>query len=435
MHKRANIISCTPARSNYHNGDIMFDVKKMAAACREASYKLAEYTREEKDNMLSLIGAAIEKSEEYILSENGKDLAALNEKDNVFRDRLTLNHDRIALMCEGIREVRALPDPVGEVTETWTVPSGLEISKVRAPLGVVAIIYEARPNVTADAVALTLKSGNAVVLKGGKEAICSNRAIYQAMHDALKAGGYPADVIGFVDDTDRAATAELLSLDQYIDVVIPRGGEGLKHFVAANAKMPVIASAGGNCHVYVEASANLEMANNIVYNAKTQRPSVCNAAESLLVDEKIAAEFLPVCLKRLESAGVKILGCEKTCAIYANAKPASDEDFATEFHDLVISVKVVSGIEDAIAHVNRFSTKHSEAIVTEDKEKADRFARAVDSAAVYVNVSTRFTDGFEFGFGAEMGISTGKLHARGPLGLRELTSQKYVVRGNGQLRK
>lgn len=413
----------------------MFDVKAMAAACRNASYRMAELSRQEKDEMLSAIAVAIKESEQNILAANREDLDALSGKDDAFRDRLLLTPARIEQMCEGIRQVIALPDPVGEVVEKWTVPNGMEISKVRAPLGVVGIIYEARPNVTADAVALTLKSGNAVVLKGGKESILSNRAIYVAMRDAVEKAGYPSDAIGFVDDVDRATTAKLLQLEEYIDVIIPRGGEGLKKFVLENAKMPVIASAGGNCHVYVDASANFDMATKIVVNAKTQRPGVCNAAETLLVSRSIAKEFLPLVLKALEDAGVEVRGCAETRAIYPHATPATDEDYAEEFHNLIMAVKVVEDVREAAAHVNRYSTKHSDAIVTEDKAAADYFAKAVDSAAVYVNVSTRFTDGFEFGFGAEMGISTGKLHARGPLGLRELTSQKYVVRGNGQLRK
>lgn len=412
------------------------DIKSLAKAAREASYEISGYTRAQKDDMLRGMAAAILSASGLILKENALDVKnAEGHKDATFIDRLTLTPARIEAMCEGIRQIAELPDPVGEIVESWVTQTGLSISKVRAPLGVVAIIYEARPNVTADAAALCIKSGNAVILKGGTDAINSNRAIYNAMRSALEGCGCNADSVLFVDDTDRAATAELLKMDDYVDVIIPRGGEGLKHFILENSKIPVIASAGGNCHVYVEKSADLNMAKEIVYNAKLQRPSVCNAMEHLLVDKEIAEDFLPECLQHLTEKGVEILGDEKTRELFPKAGIATDKEYATEYENYKMTSTVVENTEEAIKHINKFSTKHSEAIVTNSDVAASKFSKEVDSAALYINASTRFTDGFEFGFGAEMGISTGKLHARGPLGLRELTSVKYVVTGTGNLRK
>lgn len=412
----------------------MIDTTALAKAAAEAALELAAYTSEDKNKILSAMADAVLASSTEILAENAKDVAAMENSDPVFVDRLTLNDARIAAMVEGVKEIIALPDPVGEVTESWTRPNGMRIQKTRCPLGVVAIIYEARPNVTVDAAALCIKSGNAVILRGSKGAINSNRALYKALSDAINAAGYDSGIIQFVDDVDRESTKRLLVEEKYVDVVIPRGGEGLKHFILDNSKIPVIASAGGNCHVYVEKTADLAMAVNITVNAKCQRPSVCNAAESLLIDKEVASEYLPVILTELTKRGVEIRGDEAVSRAYNDALPATDEDYATEFHDLVMSVKVVDGIDEAIEHINRYGTKHSEAIITKSDAAAKKFTSKVDAAAVYVNVSTRFTDGFEFGFGAEMGISTGKLHARGPLGLKQLTTEKYIVGGNGQIR-
>lgn len=349
-------------------------------------------------------------------------------------DRLTLTDERIHAMAEGLRQVAALPDPVGEMVEQTRRPNGLRIGKVRVPIGVIGIIYEARPNVTADAAALCIKAGNAVILRGGKEAAYSNRAIMQVMQKAAYAAGLPEGCMHLVEDTTRESATALMRLNQYVDVIIPRGGAGLIRAVVENATVPAIETGTGNCHVYVDASADLEMAKQIVINAKTQRPSVCNAEEKLLVHQSVAETFLPGMIQALTEKGVEIIGDETVCAVYPKAIPATEEDWAEEYLDLKIGIKVVASIEDAIAHINRYNSRHSEAIVTESYTNAQRFLDEVDAAAVYVNASTRFTDGFEFGFGAEIGISTQKIHARGPMGLRELTTSKYVIYGDGQIR-
>lgn len=410
---------------------------EVCALAKEASYRLATFTATEKKAMLIAMANGISDETEDILVANNDDLFAAkqNGKEDTFIDRLTLYKSRIRQMIDGIMQVAELPDPVGEVTDKWTLPNGLQISKVRAPLGVVAIIYEARPNVTADAAALAIKSGNAVVLRGSREAINSNLAIFNAMKNALVKGGYDANVLQFLAEPDRAVTAELLKQSDTVDVVIPRGGEGLKKFVLENSAVPVIASAGGNCHTYVEKSADLKMADNVLFNAKVSRPSVCNATEQLIVDRAVAAPFLTKSLDRLAKQGVKILGCAETCRIYPMAELATEEDFYEEHLGLVLSVKVVSGYKEAIERINKYGTHHSDAIISTSNEAIEAFKAGVDSAAVYVNASTRFTDGFEFGFGAEMAISTQKLHARGPLGLKQLTSEKYVIVGEGQVRK
>ena len=410
---------------------------EICALAKEASYRLATYTATEKKAMLIAMANGIGEEMEDILVANADDLFAAkqNGKEDTFIDRLTLYKTRIRQMIDGLMQVAELPDPVGEVTEKWTLQNGLQISKVRAPLGVVGIIYEARPNVTADAAALAIKSGNAVVLRGSREAINSNLAIFNAMKNALVKGGYDANVLQFLAEPDRAVTAELLQQSGTVDVVIPRGGEGLKKFVLENAHIPVIVSAGGNCHTYVEKTADLKMADSILFNAKVSRPSVCNATEQLIVDRAIAAPFLTKSLDRLSKQGVKILGCPETCRIYPMAELATEEDFYTEHLGLVLSVKVVSGYKEAIERINKYGTHHSDAIISKSEEAIEAFRIGVDSAAVYVNASTRFTDGYEYGFGAEMAISTQKLHARGPLGLRQLTSEKYVVVGEGQVRK
>ena len=410
---------------------------EVCALAKEASYRLATFAATEKKAMLIAMANGISDETEDILVANNDDLFAAkqNGKEDTFIDRLTLYKSRIRQMIDGIMQVAELPDPVGEVTDKWTLPNGLQISKVRAPLGVVAIIYEARPNVTADAAALAIKSGNAVILRGSREAINSNLAIFNAMKNALVKGGYDANVLQFLAEPDRAVTAELLKQSDTVDVVIPRGGEGLKKFVLENSAVPVIASAGGNCHTYVEKSADLKMADNVLFNAKVSRPSVCNATEQLIVDRAVAAPFLTKSLDRLAKQGVKILGCAETCRIYPMAELATEEDFYEEHLGLVLSVKVVSGYKEAIERINKYGTHHSDAIISNSNEAIEAFKAGVDSAAVYVNASTRFTDGFEFGFGAEMAISTQKLHARGPLGLKQLTSEKYVIVGEGQVRK
>ena len=410
---------------------------EVCALAKEASYRLATFTATEKKAMLIAMANGISDETDDILVANNDDLFAAkqNGKEDTFIDRLTLYKSRIRQMIDGIMQVAELPDPVGEVTDKWTLPNGLQISKVRAPLGVVAIIYEARPNVTADAAALAIKSGNAVVLRGSREAINSNLAIFNAMKNALVKGGYDANVLQFLAEPDRAVTAELLKQSDTVDVVIPRGGEGLKKFVLENSAVPVIASAGGNCHTYVEKSADLKMADNVLFNAKVSRPSVCNATEQLIVDRAVAAPFLTKSLDRLAKQGVKILGCAETCRIYPMAELATEEDFYEEHQGLILSVKVVSGYKEAIERINKYGTHHSDAIISTSNEAIEAFKAGVDSAAVYVNASTRFTDGFEFGFGAEMAISTQKLHARGPLGLKQLTSEKYVIVGEGQVRK
>ena len=337
-------------------------------------------------------------------------------------------------MAEGIRELIKLPDPIGVVLDSWQNHCGLEIKRVRVPLGTIGIIYEARPNVTADAIGLCIKSGNAVILRGSKDAINSNKAIVKVISDALEKEGFDSGCIGLVEDTSRESAAELMRAVGLIDVLIPRGGKGLIESVVRNSQVPVIETGAGNCHVYVERSADLDMAEKIILNAKLSRPSVCNAAESLLVDEEIAGEFLPGILSKLEEKGVQVRGCGLTRKVYPKALEASEEDMYAEYNDLIISVKVVKGVDEAIAHIEKYSTHHSDAIVSRSEEAIEKFFAGVDSAAVYANASTRFTDGFEFGFGAEMGISTQKLHARGPMGLKELTSYKYIVRGNGQTR-
>ena len=349
-------------------------------------------------------------------------------------DRLALNEKRIAGMADGVRQVKAQPDPVGQVLEGGVRPNGLRIEKVAVPLGVIGIIYEARPNVTADAAALCLKAGNAVILRGGKEAFRSNQAIAEVMRDAVETAGLPRDSIQLVQDTSRASSIEMMGLTGYLDVLIPRGGAGLIRAVVENSHVPVIETGVGNCHVYVDDAADLEMAADIIFNAKTSRPSVCNAIETVLIHQAIAGEFLPKMKAKLDEKQVEIRGCEKTREILPDCVPACEEDWATEYLDYILAVKVVDSLDEAMAHIASYSSGHSECIVTENYRNAERFLSEVDAAAVYVNASTRFTDGGEFGLGAEIGISTQKLHARGPMGIRQLTSQKFVIRGNGQIR-
>ncbi len=391
----------------------------------------------QKNNALSAISKALIENKNLIMAENAKDLqkAKENGMSEAMQDRLKLDEKRIEGMAKGVDELIALNDPIGQIIDGFTRPNGLRISKVRVPLGVIGIIFESRPNVTVDAAALCLKAGNAVILKGGKEAINSNKCLGNIMRKAIEETGLPADIIQVVENTSRETTNELMKLNKYLDVLIPRGSAGLIQAVVNNATVPVIETGTGNCHVYVDSSADLDMAVNITDNGKTQRPSVCNAVESLLVHKDCAEKFLPMIAERFKSHNVKIYGCDRTIEILGNSvEKATDNEYATEFLDYVISVKVVDSIDEAIAHIRKFGTKHSECIVTKSLENAEKFQKEVDAAAVYVNASTRFTDGGEFGFGAEIGISTQKLHARGPMGLTELTTFKYLVNGNGQIR-
>ncbi len=414
----------------------MEELKIKGAKAKEASVILGVKTEKEKNDLLKLIAQRLVENTEYILAENLKDIE--NGKNNNMSegllDRLRLTDTRIKDIAEGVRQISSLPDPIGEIIEEFSRPNGLEIKKVRVPLGVIGIIYEARPNVTADAFALCLKSGNAVILRGGKEAINSNKALVSVMKDAIAEMNFPEGTLSLVENTDRESAKALMTLNEYLDVIIPRGGAGLIRSVVENATVPAIQTGTGNCHIYVDKTADIEMAKNIIINAKTSRPSVCNAEEKLLIHKDIAKDFLPVIIPALTKKDVEILGDENVCNIYNEIKQATDEEWYEEFLSLKIGIKIVDSTEEAISHINKYGSLHSEAIVTNSQEDADKFLKEVDAAAVYVNASTRFTDGFEFGFGGEIGISTQKLHARGPMGLRELTSTKYRIYGNGQIR-
>ncbi len=412
----------------------MLDVLQIAQKSHEASLRLASFTSCQKNQILSAIVKKLEDNRSSILTENALDLANISYEDAILYDRLKLTEERITGMINGVKQIIDLPDPIGKVTSEWTRPNGLIIKKVRAPLGVIAIIYEARPNVTVDATALCIKSGNAVVLRGSKSALKTNIVLLQLMKEAVIAEGFDEDIIQMITLPDYSYVIELLKQDKFIDVVIPRGGEQLKRFILDNSKIPVIASAGGNCHIYVEQSADVETAVSVAVSAKISRPSVCNAAEHILVDQNIAQRFLPLCVDRLLSEGVIVKGDELSQKICPKIMPIGDNDFSTEYLDKVVSIKIVEDYNWAIEHINQYGTRHSEAILSTDEIAIAEFEKRVDAAAIYVNASTRFTDGFEFGFGAEMGISTNKLHARGPLGLEQLTSEKYVIFGNGQTR-
>ena len=403
---------------------------------KEASYVLMNATTTEKNNALLKMAEILLKSSKEILEANKKDLENAIEKGTpkAMLDRLALDESRIQGMADGLKDVVSLPDPIGEVTRMWKRPNGLQIGKQRVPLGVIGIIYEARPNVTCDAAGLCLKSGNVVILRGGKEAINSNIAIVKALREGVKEAGLLEDVIQLVENTDREVATEMMRLNQYIDVLIPRGGAGLIKSVVQNATVPVIETGTGNCHVYVDCDADLEMAKNIVINAKTSRPSVCNAEEKLLVNEKIAKEFLPMMFEALKEKEVEVRGDKKVLDIINGATEIQDDEWGKEYLDYIIGVKIVKDVDEAINHINKYGTGHSEAIITNSYENSQKFLQRVDAAAVYVNASTRFTDGSEFGFGAEIGISTQKLHARGPMGLNELTTNKYIIYGNGQIR-
>ena len=415
----------------------MTKLEAMGAAAREASRVLALTDTNAKNAALEAVADMLERERDAWLAANAEDLDSARAAGMrpTLLDRLALTPERIAGVAKGVREAAALPDPVGGLVSETVRPNGLNIRRVRVPLGVCAIIYEARPNVTVDAAALCLKAGNAVILRGGREAIRSNRCAVDLMRRALRSSGLPEDAVCLVEDTSRESAEALMHLEEYVDVLIPRGGPGLIRAVAKNAAVPVIRTGEGVCHVYVHAAADLDMAARIVYNAKCSRPSVCNAAECVLADKSVAEAFLARALPLLDEKNVELRGDAAVCGILgARAKEAADEDWDTEFGDYILAVKTVSGPEEAIGFINEHGTGHSEAIVTEDAAVAERFLNAVDAAAVYVNASTRFTDGGEFGLGAEIGISTQKLHARGPMGLEELTSWKYKVYGNGQIR-
>ena len=414
----------------------MEELMAKGKAAKKAASVLATAGTVAKNAALYKIADAFSEKSEYILAENRKDIDAARKNgiSEGLIDRLTLTAERINTMAEGIRQIAELPDPIGEITSEFKRPNGLNIGEMRVPLGVVGIIYEARPNVTADAAALCIKSGNACILRCGKEAHASSMAITRVICDALTDSGFPSGCVNLVEDTSRESALALMKLNSYLDVIIPRGGAGLIKSVVENATVPAIETGTGNCHVFVDESANLDMAEKIVINAKTSRPSVCNAEEKLLVHSAVATDFLPRILKALEEKGVEIIGDDVVCKIYPSSAPATEEDWGTEYLDLKIGVKVVSSLDEAIEHINKYGSRHSEAIITENQNNSQKFLESIDAAAVYVNASTRFTDGFEFGFGAEIGISTQKIHARGPMGLKALTTTKYIIHGNGQIR-
>lgn len=405
-------------------------------AAKSASYILSTISTNTKNKALEEIANALVSRSSEIIEANKIDIE--NAKNNgitdAMIDRLTLTEDRIIAIADGVRQVISLNDPIGEVIKMWKRPNGLEIGQKRVPMGVIAIIFESRPNVTVDAAVLCLKTSNAVILRGGKEAINSNKIIMKIMQDAAYSAGIPVGAMSVVEDTSRETATELMKMNKYIDLLIPRGGAGLIKSVVENATVPVIETAAGNCHIFVDKDADLDMALNILINAKVSRPSVCNAAETLLVDRAVASEFIPVAFDALIKNGVEIRGCDECFEHYPNIEPATDEDWDTEYNDYIIAVKIVDDVHEAITHINTHNTKHSEAIITNNYAHSQLFLNSVDAAAVYVNASTRFTDGFEFGFGAEIGISTQKMHARGPMGLEQLTSVKYIIFGDGQIR-
>jgi glutamate-5-semialdehyde dehydrogenase len=413
---------------------MILEICKKAQA---ASVQLAKLSTEEKNNAVYKMAEALEANADKILSANKKDAEAAKAKGlkTALLDRLVLDKRKIANMARCLREVAELADPVGAIVSTWTRPNGLVIGQMRVPLGVVGIIYESRPDVTSDAAGICLKSGNAVVLRGGSDAINSNIAIGEVLRGALANTAVPVDAVQVVSSTDRRVAEEFMQMRKYVDVLIPRGGADLIRTVVEKASIPVIETGTGNCHVYVEEDADWDKAVPIIINAKCQRPGTCNAAEKLLVHSSIAERFLPVAIAALRAEGVEVRGCPKTVKIVSNVKPATEEDWYIEYLDLIIGVKVVKDLDEAIAHINKYGTKHSESILTANFDKALRFIREVDSAAVYWNASTRFTDGNQFGLGAEIGISTQKLHARGPMSVQHLTTTKYFILGSGQIRK
>ena len=418
------------------NAQIEVYMKKVGQAARAASAAIARADTKTKNRALLALAAAIRREQDQLLAANGEDLAAAraNGLESALLDRLTLSAKGVASMADGVEQVAALADPIGEMTELRFRPSGIQVGKMRVPLGVIGIIYEARPNVTADAAALCLKSGNASILRGGSEAIRSNRAIAALVKEALATAGLPDTVVQVIDTTDRAAVGHLITLREYVDVIVPRGGKGLISRLLAESRVPMIQHLDGNCHVYLDDAAEATKALRIVENAKTQRYGTCNTTESLLIARSRASELLPAVAGMLLAKGVEIRGCRETMARVPQAIAATEEDYYTEYLAPIISVKVVSGLDEAIGHINQYSSHHTDAIVTEHHPSAMRFLREVDSASVMINASTRFADGFEYGLGAEIGISTDKIHARGPVGLEGLTSQKWVVLGDGHVR-
>ena len=418
------------------NKEYIEDLVKQA---RSAAGKLASLSTTVKNQALLAMADGLEAKTDEILAANEEDLKAFEEgekgKDKAFADRLRLTPERIAEMAKGLREVAKLPDPVGESLKMWQRPNGMLVGRVRVPIGVIGIIYESRPNVTADSAALCLKSGNVCILRGGSEAIHSNRAIAAVLAEAAEKAGVPAGAVSLVDRTDREVALELLKQDQYVDLIIPRGGESLMKTVTEESRIPVIKHDKGICHTYVDMDADLAMAKTVCINAKVQRPSTCNAMEALLVHEKVAKAFLPELVKELSEAGVEVRGCAKTCQIAPEAKPASEEDYGREFLALILAVKVVKNMDEAMEHIVKYGSRHTEAIITNDYGRGLRFLREVDASAVMINASTRLNDGYQFGLGAEIGISTTRIHARGPMGLEELTCSKFVVYGSGQVRE
>jgi len=412
-------------------------VLEKAKNAKQASRILAKTSTSAKNNALNAMADGLLSAKDELKRENEKDIAYAKEKglSSALIDRLTLNDKRIEAMANGIKEIVALPDPVGEVTRMWQRPNGLRIGKIRVPLGVIGIIYESRPNVTADAVGLCIKSGNAIILRGGSEAINSNIAIANILVRSAMDAGLPEGCIQLIDITDRQAIMEMVKLDEYIDLIVARGGFELIKVISENSTIPVAKHSAGVCHTYVDANADLQMAEDICFNAKVQRPGVCNAMETMLVHKDIAHSFLPRMIQRFKEAGVEIRGCAKTKKIVPDIIDATEEDWWTEYLDLILSIKIVDDINEAIDHIMTYGSHHSDAIVTKDYDRAMKFLNEVDSSAVYVNASTRFTDGNEFGLGAELGISTQKLHSRGPMGLEDLTSQKYIIFGSGQIRQ
>jgi len=416
------------------SSNLILEICKKAKA---ASYELAKLSTEMKNQALLKMAEALEKNVSEILEANQKDVSASKERGvkEALLDRLILTEERVSKMAQCLREVAALPDPVGEIVRTWTRPNGLIIGQLRVPLGVVAVIYESRPDVTSDASGICLKSGNAVILRGGSDAINSNVTIGRILSEAAEDSGVPEGAIQVVPVTERSAAVELMKMREYVDVLIPRGGAGLIKAVVENAKVPVIETGTGNCHIYVEKDADLTRAIDIIINAKCQRPGTCNAAEKVLVHREVASEFIPKAVDALRRHGVEVRGCEETRKIVPDVVPATEDDWYTEYLDLIITFKVVDGLEEAINHINKYGTKHSDSILTSDFNKALKFIRDVDSAAVYWNASTRFTDGNQYGLGAEIGISTQKIHARGPMSVQHLTTTKYFVLGRGHIRE
>lgn len=417
------------------------DIKKyvagLALEAKAGARSLAKASSGQKNLILTRMAGELEKNADELIAENKKDTAAATKKglSSAMIDRLTLNEKRVKEMAQGLIEVAQLSDPVGEITKMWQRPNGMTVGKMRVPIGLIGIIYESRPNVTADATSLCLKAGNAVILRGGSEAINSNKAIVKILKASAKASGLHEGAITFIDIPDREAIMEMLKLEGTIDLIIPRGGEGLIRAVTENSRIPVLKHYKGVCHVFVDRDANLKMAEEICFNAKVQRPGTCNSMETMLVDEAVAKKFLPRMIKRFKNAKVEVKGCAKSLAIYPDIKKAKEKDFYNEYLDLIMNLKVVRDMDDAMEHIAKYSSAHSDTIVTESYEKALRFLREVDSSAVLVNASTRLNDGYQFGLGAEIGISTDKIHARGPMGLEELTCTKFIVLGSGQLRE